>query len=464
MDRDSFFTGRDHGLAHSSRMATAFCKKVPPTSVSPTFKLTLPSDEAAANLGQFLNTEFDLRESKTELTWRVSISKRRNKDKYEYLLMGWRPVCEQLDVRCGDFLQFTVFNNHLEFTLSRTQQQGPNEVLMNSTSHGFQDKSTSSSDEMLVAGMTIARPTVQSTEAEGPDISQQTPANMAADASPTLMRDHLLDLVMDLDVDSIDEEGLSMPASHEMETLPLMEEPAAREASNQWMGSSSDLSFMDWPEKRENPIRALSKKRKLEPETPARPWHKTYTRNGKIPRSVSFHSDLGVQESHSSDRPSVGFDPDPYRSGTRFNHFRASDAETDRLRCALREEQERAARAEMRNAKLIRVMSGAEGVLERQTSRGLSRVGAIFTAANRLISKDMAQHMGLSAAHKLGSCQLELKQLANEVLDALWQLRGLTKQKDVPSGYVAPHTLPSHRHIWRQSPCYGLAPNHAGTT
>ena len=68
----------------------------------------------------------------------------------------------------------------------------------------------------LVAGMTIARPTVQSTEAEGPDISQQTPANMAADASPTLMRDHLLDLVMDLDVDSIDEEGLSMPASHEM--------------------------------------------------------------------------------------------------------------------------------------------------------------------------------------------------------------------------------------------------------
>ena len=109
-----------------------------------------------------------------------------------------------------------------------------------------------------------------------------------------------------------------------------------------------------------------------------------------------------------------------------------------------------AARAEMRNAKLIRVMSGAESVLERQTSRGLSRIGAIFSAANRLIGKDMAQHMGLAAAHKLGSCQLELKQLANEVLDALWQMRGLTKQKDVPSGYVAPHTLPSHRNSWRQ--------------
>ena len=103
-----------------------------------------------------------------------------------------------------------------------------------------------------------------------------------------------------------------------------------------------------------------------------------------------------------------------------------------------------AARAEMRNAKLIRVMSGAESVLERQTSRGLSRVGAIFTAANRLISKDMAQHMGLSAAHKLGSCQLELKQLANEVLDALWQLRGLTKQ--VPPFSSCPQKWPEISH------------------
>ena len=96
----------------------------------------------------------------------------------------------------------------------------------------------------------------------------------------------------------------------------------------------------------------------------------------------------------------------------------------------------------MRNAKLIRVMSGAENVLERQTSRGLTRVGAIFTAANRLISKDMAQHMGLSAAHKLCSCQLELKQLANEVLDALWQLRGLTKQVPAQNKPHVPHTNP----------------------
>ena len=82
----------------------------------------------------------------------------------------------------------------------------------------------------------------------------------------------------------------------------------------------------------------------------------------------------------------------------------------------------------MRNAKLLRVMTGAESVLERQTSRGLSRMGAIFSAANRLVSKDMVHNVGLPAAHKLGASQIEFKQLANEVLDALWQMRGLTKQ------------------------------------
>lgn len=82
----------------------------------------------------------------------------------------------------------------------------------------------------------------------------------------------------------------------------------------------------------------------------------------------------------------------------------------------------------MRNTKLIHAMSGAEAILERQTSRGLSRVGAIFAAANHLVSKDMVQHVGLPVVHKLGASQIELKQLGNEVLDALWQMRGLTKQ------------------------------------
>ena len=49
----------------------------------------------------------------------------------------------------------------------------------------------------------------------------------------------------------------------------------------------------------------------------------------------------GVQESQISDRASVGFDPDVYRSGVRFNQLRATDMETDRLRAALRDEQER---------------------------------------------------------------------------------------------------------------------------
>ena len=191
--------------------------------------------------------------------------------------------------------------------------------------------------------MQIGGPAQQSTATEDSDKAQQgfLASSQAADASPTLMRDNLLDLVMDLDVDSIDDEGLSVPSSHNMETLPKIEEPAAQEASNQWLGSSSDLSFMEWPEKRESPIRALSKKRKLEPDTPSRPWHKLYGRSNKLPRSVSFHSDLGVQESNCSDRPSYGFDADVYRSSMRFSHFRAADMEMERLQTALRDEQER---------------------------------------------------------------------------------------------------------------------------
>lgn len=72
-----------------------------------------------------------------------------------------------------------------------------------------------------MAAMAIARPTLQSTAAEDSDKAQQVvPTNsMAADASPSSMRDHLLDLVMDLDVESIDDEGLSIPSSQNMVSL-----------------------------------------------------------------------------------------------------------------------------------------------------------------------------------------------------------------------------------------------------
>ena len=52
-------------------------------------------------------------------------------------------------MRCGDFLDFLVYTDHLEFTLSRTQPQGPSEVLLMPNSQGLQDKSTSSSEEMV---------------------------------------------------------------------------------------------------------------------------------------------------------------------------------------------------------------------------------------------------------------------------------------------------------------------------
>ena len=55
--------------------------------MSPTFKLNLPSEVAAANLGRFLNTDFQLKKFGSDVSWKVSIAKRRNKDKHEYLLV-----------------------------------------------------------------------------------------------------------------------------------------------------------------------------------------------------------------------------------------------------------------------------------------------------------------------------------------------------------------------------------------
>ena len=61
----------------------------------------------------------------------------------------------------------------------------------------------------------VAMPKLEAAIAESAG-KDQPASSMAADASPTLVRDHLLDLVMGFDVDSINEEELSIPSSHNM--------------------------------------------------------------------------------------------------------------------------------------------------------------------------------------------------------------------------------------------------------
>lgn len=106
-------------------------------------------------------------------------------------------------------------------------------------------------------------------------------------------------------------------------------------------------------------------------------------------------------------------------------------------------------RAESRCAKMMSSMAGAAGILERQTSRGLMHVGAIFAAANRLVSQDAPQQMDLPVAHKLSASQIEIRQLSDEILDCLWLMRGLTKQVLPPDGPQSkefqPHSPPHNQ-------------------
>lgn len=66
----------------------ACVQKVPATSVSPTYKLTLPSEVVSATLSHLVDRDFKLVAADRERIWDVSIVPRRNKDKFEYTLQA----------------------------------------------------------------------------------------------------------------------------------------------------------------------------------------------------------------------------------------------------------------------------------------------------------------------------------------------------------------------------------------
>ena len=61
-------------------------QKVPQTSVSPTYKLTLPADYVQLHLNHLVGQEIEVTDHSGAQFWDVIIQPRRNKDKYEYTL------------------------------------------------------------------------------------------------------------------------------------------------------------------------------------------------------------------------------------------------------------------------------------------------------------------------------------------------------------------------------------------
>jgi len=64
---------------------------VPTTSVAPSFKLTLPSAFITAHLAHLVDTDFELvSAADPACAWECAVLRRRNKDKHEYTLQGWK--------------------------------------------------------------------------------------------------------------------------------------------------------------------------------------------------------------------------------------------------------------------------------------------------------------------------------------------------------------------------------------
>eukprot|EP00884_Botryococcus_braunii_P019007 jgi/Botrbrau1/5790/Bobra.0155s0013.1 len=86
-----------------------FTKKIPQTSVAPTYKLTLPSDFINQYARHLVDQDFDMYDENGK-KFEVSIQPRRNKDKYEYTLYKWKEFAVEHCVQQEDKLtiEFTA--------------------------------------------------------------------------------------------------------------------------------------------------------------------------------------------------------------------------------------------------------------------------------------------------------------------------------------------------------------------
>lgn len=87
-----------------------FQKKVPPTTVAPTYKLTLPSEFVLTHMPDMMAGDFVMVSADGTQSFSVSIVPRRNKDKYEYTVQAkaWKQVVEGLAIKEGDLLEFEL--------------------------------------------------------------------------------------------------------------------------------------------------------------------------------------------------------------------------------------------------------------------------------------------------------------------------------------------------------------------
>ncbi|KAK9806892.1 hypothetical protein WJX72_006577 [[Myrmecia] bisecta] len=86
----------------------SFFKRVPMTSCGPTFKLTLPSEFVQAHMAHLIESDLSLVDQAEERAWPIALMPRKNKDKYEYTLQGWKAFVNDQGIQPGDRLEFEL--------------------------------------------------------------------------------------------------------------------------------------------------------------------------------------------------------------------------------------------------------------------------------------------------------------------------------------------------------------------
>lgn len=86
-----------------------FVKKIPPSGAAPSFKLTLPHQVVHQYLLHLVDNDLELAGSPdAKQTWHASIAPRRNKERSEFTLQGWRLFAEAHKVQAGDQVAFEL--------------------------------------------------------------------------------------------------------------------------------------------------------------------------------------------------------------------------------------------------------------------------------------------------------------------------------------------------------------------
>ncbi|KAK9808515.1 hypothetical protein WJX73_003586 [Symbiochloris irregularis] len=104
-----------------------FVKKVPSSGVAPIYKLSLPHKFVQAHLADAVGANFEIA-SACDLgrSWHASIISRRNRDRQEFCLKGWKLFAEAHAVQAGDQFSFELIGDRqLVITLLTRAADGP---------------------------------------------------------------------------------------------------------------------------------------------------------------------------------------------------------------------------------------------------------------------------------------------------------------------------------------------------